>query len=470
MPPEEEPNKEESGKPPEAEVGAPPNPTLKAVVLTAVTTAIVTVIINRLSDRLFNQPEVTLGLIILTAVLAFIIFLKVTTRQDLILDWGFLVFLSMYVLTFFVAAETSLLDWKRSLVGYEKTIPANPLALNRFGDWHYWFVTEEPADKDMAIVLIKPPTTPQAGRLQIADLIVMAQKSPAKGVALDFYFGKYKEDKDEADKKIDELLCSEIENARAPNAQRPAVPVFTVYDYRLIGQRLDRLDVDPDLARCLPISNQGHGIGYAEWDGRVRSVPMYFENDRSLDAFSLKVARTFDSQVKVPESGLLQFLKPASDFPEITFDELEKDPERSILKDRFILVGVDSDRDSFKTPYGTKLGVLVHAYAIHSLRHSRFVKRDKGLTILLTIGPLVYLIMYMKSLGYRSLTLVIVNLVASATMVAISGLAMHFWLTWIDLVYPLLAAWLFLLGLMVIRIVAIARRRRSTETKPHEAC
>ena len=442
MPPEEF-HATASSKPFDAELRRD----LRKSLALAFPTLLIGMSVGWLKDRIGNQPGQAVWIVIPGIILLSLIFLRTATRQKLKLGWPFLVFLPIYVLIFSIAAQSSLLDWKRSLVGYEKTTPPNFLALNRLGDWHYRFAAEEPADKDLVIVWRKAAETVEEGRLQLADLIQLAQANDAKGVALDFYFPNGSEDKD-----VDSLLCDAVHSAA--NRDNP-IPVFVAYDYKVKDDRLDPLPIDPDLKSCFPESNQGHIVGYAEWDGMVRSVPLYFQGSQGSESLSLKIARKLDPQVKVPDNGLLQFIKPEKNFPAITYEELEQgsDEDRAILRSRFILVGENSERDSFRTPYGTQPGVVVHSYAIQSLRHNHFITRAPWWTSLLMIFLLCYLMMVLTSRGVGNLKLILINLAFSVLIVGAAIIAMYLWLTWIDLVYPLLATWLFLLVLLVMRAV-----------------
>jgi CHASE2 domain-containing sensor protein len=449
MTPEELPDAEKGSQPLNAELR---KDLLKSLAL-AFPMLLIGMSVDWLKDRFVTQPGQALWVVIPAIIFLCLIFVRAATRQRLILGWPFLVFLPVYILVFFIAAETNLLDWKRSLVGYENTVPRNFLALNYFGDWHYRFASEKTGEKDLAIVLMKAPETVEAGRLQIADLIGMATVSGAKGVALDFYFENYSEDKG-----VDDYLCTEIDNAKRTD---PAMPVFVAYDFQLKEDRIDRVLIDPDLEKCLPVSQQGHLLAYAEWDGVIRSIPLYFGNNRALESLSLKIAKTFDSQVKVPDNGLLQFVRPVNNFPIVTFDDLEtgSDEERSILRDRFILVGEESARDSFHTPYGVRPGIVIHAYAIHSLRQNHFIKRGKWWVSLFMISLLCYLIMVLASRGVGNMRLILINIVFSLFVLTISILTMYFWLTWIDLAYPLLATWLFLFILVGMRKISTRKAK-----------
>jgi hypothetical protein len=405
-----------------------------------------------------NHPETTLLILAPGIVLQALILVRSTTRQKLKLGWPFLVFLPLYILTFSLAAETGILDWKRTLVGYDDAVPRNFLALNHYGDWHYAVASTERAVPNLAIVLMKPPATFQDGRVEIHDLLAIAQSSGARGVALDSHFIKYKEEKTEEDLGIDDLLCSRFNKARMKGMR-----VFFAYDFTVKADRIDHAPMDPDLAKCLAEADQGHMIGYAERDGLVRSIPLYFWNDRTRndptqEALSLKIARSLNPSVNTPANGLLQFVRPTNDFPTVAFEELNQPgSDRSILEGRFIMAGEDSAQDSFATPFGTKPGVVIHAYAVQSLLRNRFIQRPSWWMSLLMISLWCYLLMVLTARGVANLKLILINVAVSLFIVGIAALAMWRWLIWIDLIYPLLAAWLFLLLLIAMRRIGLAK-------------
>lgn len=406
-----------------------------------------------LRDRIVNHPETVLLILVPGIALQAVILVSSTTRQKFKLGWPFLVFLAIYILTFYLAAETGVLDWKRTLVGYDRDVPRNFLALNHYGDWHYKVAPQEPALSSLVIVLMKPPETFEAGRLKIRDLLAIAQSSRARGVALDSYFVKYTDVKGDEQKGIDDDLCTNFVKARQNGLQ-----VFVAYDFKVIGDRIDKVEMDADLEKCVPASDQGHMMGYAERDGLVRSIPLYFWNDPTREALSLKVARSFNRAVKVPDNGLLQFIKPKNDFPTVAFDELDQGGyDRSILRDRFILVGEDSAQDSFQTPFGVTPGVVIHAYAVQSLMGNHFIERPPWWLSLLMISVWCYLMMVLIARGTGNLKLIVINVAVSLLIVGISALAMRLWLTWIDLIYPLLATWLFLLLLIALRRIGMTK-------------
>jgi CHASE2 domain-containing sensor protein len=468
MTPEELPKAEKDSKPLDAELR---RDLLKTLVF-ALPILLVGMSVDWVKNKFENSPGAALWIIIPGIIVLCLMLLTAITRQKLKLGWPFVVFLAIYMLVFSIAAETSVLDWKRSLVGYDDVVPNNFLALNRFGNWHYRFASGT-ANQDLAIVLMKPPETPMIGRLQIADLITYAKESQAKGIAFDFYFPNT-----ENGEELNKYLCQAIDEARGtgktaePSTNSPEWPVLVGHDFELGKDRIERIRIDPYLEHCLPESNQGHAVGYAEWDGVIRSIPMFLvRNSRSFESLSLRIAQKQSPQVKIPDNGLLQFTKPAQDFEPIKWAELwgnyNKGDESKIgvdrrkLQDRFVLVGEDSNEDRFPTPYGVQPGVVIHAYAVHSLTHHRYIERPRWWVTLLTIFLVCYLLMVLTARGVGNLKLVLINVGFSAVMVAIALLVMYFWLAWIDLVYPLVATWLFLLLLIGFRRVGMGRARRA---------
>lgn len=448
----------ESPKPPETSkpLDAELRKDLLKMVTMALPTALIAMAITLMRDKFADHPGQTLYFIIPGILVLAILFVRSTIRQRLKLGWPFLVFLSVYILIFYVAAESRVLDWKRIAVSYDNVASRHSLALNSYGDWHYRVISAEPPLQNLAIVLMKPETYEQ-GRLDLADLLAIAQISGARGVALDSYFVKYKADKGPIEKGIDEILCSRIEAARLKGMR-----VFVAYGSQWISGRLDKIPMDPDLEKCLPRSDQGHLMGYAEWDGVVRSIPLYFWNEPQSEAFSLKIARSFNPSVKVPHDGALQFIKPSEDFPIISFAKLDQsEDERSILNGRFILAGEESAQDSFPTPYGLKPGVVIHAYAVQALLNNHFIKRPPWWISLILVSVWCYLMMVLIARGVGNVKLILTNVAVSLFIVVMAALVMHFWLTWIDVIYPLVATWIYMFLLIILRKIGLKRTRPS---------
>jgi CHASE2 domain-containing protein len=427
---------------------------LRKLVVMSLPTLLFGMAIKYVGDRSVNHPETVILFILPGIAMLAVVMLRATIRKKFMLGWPFLVFLSIYILTFSFAAYTGVLDWKRKLIGYDDAVPQNFLALNYYGDWHYEVVSQKPALNKLVIVLMKPPESYEQGRLDVATLLAISQSSGAVGVAVDSFFVKYVPENEEDKKGIDEILCMNLDDAR-----NKGLKVFVAYDFNVIGDYIDVLPVDPDLAKCLPEADQGHMAGYAESDGLIRSIPLYFANDPAQEALSLKVARVLDSKVN-PTVRLLQFTEFKTVIRNFTLEELkEPDADRSVLNRRFVLAGEDSEKDSFQTPFGKKHGVEIHAYAIQSLLQNRFIKRPPAWLSMFMIAVWCYLLMVFAARGVANLKLILINAAFSAFTVAISALAMGLCLTWIDVIYPLLAAWLFLLLLIALRRIGRIKTR-----------
>jgi CHASE2 domain-containing sensor protein len=459
------------GLPNEAPTTSPVDAELRKDLIKALGSALPALLIVMVGDwfklRVVSQPGAALWIIIPGLVFVSLFYVTKKTRQELRLGWPFLIFLSVYLLIFVVAAESRVLDWRRTLTGYETTTPSNFLALNRFGDWHYRFAPEKP-NADLAVVLLKRPASVNESRIRIANLIDYARCSGAMGVALDIHF----EETGIEGKKLNESLCQQIDPVKAGleldeegcNYTRD-MPVFAGYDFNIIGRTSTRVPIDSSLRDCLPESRLGHAAVYREWDGKIRSVPQHLGTFTHLKSLGLVVAehiaRTSNQQIESPRNDLLQFTRPAGDLETIQWEDVwnhydkgnsqEISSDRAKFQDRFILVGADKDQDPVNTPYGDKAGVVVHAYAVHSLRQNQFIRREGWWSSLLIIWLCCYLLMFFMARGTRTFRLIGINIAVSLFIIILAIPAMYFWLTWIDLVYPLLATWLFLLLLISLR-------------------
>lgn len=407
---------------------------------------------------LFNRPGHALWVLIPFGVLSGLILNPGTRKYFKDVPWRYLVFLAVYILSFFLIAQTGVLDWPRPLVGYDSYIPRNFLALDRLGDWVYKIAPEE-GNSDLVVVVKKHPNSIQERRLQLADLIELATESNAKGIALDFYFV----DEEEG---IDEYLCETIKAATIEDGTKP-MPILVGYDFEIANNAINRLPGNPILDNCLPESNRGHAIGYKEFDGVIRSIPIYREKNDKYHSLSLKIAAQLaapNKTVALPENYLVEFVKPKKDFAPLKFETLwqnykenpaEWEKDQNSLRDRFILVGEESEHDRFSTPYGDKAGVVIHAYAAHSLNQGHFIKRAKWWISLAMIFVASYLLVIIERRPFGTVkNLVLVTAGFSIIMVLCAGLAMPLFLNRIELVYPLVALWLFLLLFFIFRGIA----------------
>jgi hypothetical protein len=363
-----------------------------------------------------------------------------------------------YVLVFLLLAGSRFLDlWEPVPVGYEEVAPHSFVPFSHAVDWRYAIAREKTGDHNFIIVTMKQAQTRAEGRYDIGRFIKFAVNSGAKGIAFDFYF------KQNSQTQIDEKMCAEIKEAESKGR-----PIFVGYGFHLTHNEIIRESITANLAPCLPDSSQGHLLGSSDWDGTIRQVPLHFKNDPSLEALSLKVAKALDhdNKLNLPEDGLLRFIKPAKDFDEISYDDLiAKAEERERLKDKFVLVGERDESDTFNTAYSRKPGVVIHSYAIHSLRNNHFVRRAPWWAAYLMILLFCYLILIQFALNARGYYIALVAFLATVIVFAASAAAMYFWLVWVDIIYPIVAIWLLVVALGGLRRI---RSRRSTGPVPEQ--
>ena len=411
--------------------------------LLALPGALITLGTEKLVGTFAAQPWQTLWILVPLAVLNWIFWQVTKGRKEFKLGGVFLAFLLTYVVIFSVAAGRDLGSWKSpSLIGYDKSVPRNWLSLGWMGDWRYLIVRKKPATPGLTIVTMKPPQTVLAGRLDISNLIKLAADNDATGIALDFHFKKKT--------RLDGKLCEEIEKAQKKRVKK----VLVSYNVSDIAGKPRREPIVASLEECLPLeSHQGYPAGYAESDGVIRLIPLYFrvggKGRSELEALSLKIAKLFGNEIKTPENGLLQFIEPKEDFELVTYKDFKDNP--GIARDQVVLVGEESDKHKFSTPFGDKPGVVIQAYAVHSFVQDHFIKRTKLWPNYLMIFVFCYLITVRVKQGDSVRKLIRTNSLISCVIFAISALAMYVSLIWIDIIYSLLALWLLLPLLLVLR-------------------
>ena len=393
-----------------------------------------------LMSRFSSQPWQVLLFVIPLVVLGVIVWKKLTAPGTYVLGKPFTILLAVFILVFSLIAGTEFLNWRRDLGGYERQVPRNFLSLNWAGDWRYWLVTETPPATDLAVVTMEPPASLDRGRMQLADFINQAVKIPVKGIAVDAYFDE--------PSRLDPLLCREAENAK-----KNQIPIFVGYNFELSQDATPgRKIISPGLSPCLPNENQGHLVGYYELDGKVRIVPLYFANRQGMESLSLKVSKTLNQNVQVPQSGLLQFVKPAETYPEVKLEGGPLPaPQQLVLRDRFVLVGVRSEKDSFNTAYGRLPGVVIHSFVVHSLRQNHYLQRIPWWSSLIAVFVSCYLVTLFFARGWTTGKAFLMTMLISAFIVLLAIIGVAIWRLWIDVIYPLLAVWLLFLILTVLR-------------------
>jgi hypothetical protein len=357
-------------------------------------------------------------------------------QQDLVLKGGLRIAFIAYVLVFTLASASDLLVWHRDLTVFGQRPGRHWLVPARWGDWRYSMIPKESRPAANLIVLTMEPSPPRARRYDISRLVGLAGKKQCKGIAFDFFFKENIED-------VDGLLRAAVEAF--------AREVFIGYIFQRVDGQIRRLATASNIEEFLRLDKkQGHLVGLLEPDQRVRLIPLYFHDDKELPSLSLRIgkhiATTQDDDLELPSDGLLRYVKPEAGVPQYTFDEFTSDPNKhSLLTDSWVIVGEDSPEDTVLTPYGKLPGVLVHAYAVHSLLHGRFIRPTPWWSSVLMILLSCYLLLTLRAGGASRLKIVGAGVLFSLAIVGISIGALVIWFVWIDVVYALAAIWLLVL-------------------------
>lgn len=346
----------------------------------------------------------------------------------------FLLFLICYLSAFTLAAGTDVLAWRRSLIGFDDaSLPRHWIAPAGYGDWRYSIAPRPPREPSLLVVTMDPPVdqTIDGARFEIAQFISTAAAAGARGVALDFHF-------DAAPSDADAFFCLAVQTASIP-----VIVGFAVET--LLGHPVRGPD-PPALTDCLEEDLRGHLLGYREADGVVRNVPLRLANLSGAEALSLQIARVLTAPEDVstiPPDGLLQYLEPDGTDEPVTFEAL-KDLEparlRALLANRFLLVGERSEEERFRTPYGPRLGVQVHAAAVQSLMAGQWLKRVPWWYGFLVIVVGCYMITALAAGGATRQRLITV---AAAITIGIAAAAIAAARTgvWLEVVYVSMAVW-----------------------------
>jgi CHASE2 domain-containing sensor protein len=202
----------------------------------------------------------------------------------------------------------------------------------------------------------------------------------------------------------------------------------------------------------------GHLAGFAESDEKVRSVPLFLNDDRDQPALSWRVATALahDRKLSSPSDGLLRYIEPAPgpDFLAVTLDQLREDRDnvRMRLAERFLLVGEDSKQETFATPFGDRLGVMIHAGAVDSLLAGAYVRKSPWWSVVMLIMLASYAVAWPASRGMGLRWILAGAAAATLACFVFAAAAAYAASVWIDVVYPALAAFL------LVPLVTIFRR------------
>lgn len=410
---------------------------LAMLLLTGLPTLLINQGINWFAEQTTSQPWQILWYLLPIAVVANILWRKFRGAQKPMQQRSLWLFFSAYVLLFSLAAGANFLDFRRDLVGYGDVTPRNWLALNQLGDWRYSIAKRLPLlPRDLRVVLIDPEENESllTRRMNLMRLIKLAKIQGARGVGLDYYFKQTT--------PIDTTLCQVMKES--------GFPIVLGYSFKHIGNEPVPI---PSALDCLPETvTQGHLLGYQEADDRVRAIPLYFLGQKDRPALSLQIARVlsgYDAEKEAELPELFYPLSPDETIPQVSLRELVKDAAaRESLRDRFILIGERSDTDRFETPFGEVAGVLMHAYAVESLRHGHYVQRQSDWSSFLMVFAVCFLLASLAVEGVSVKKLLLSTSVISLGVIALAAITMAIWQVWIAVSYPLLALW-GLLALLV---------------------
>jgi TIR domain/CHASE2 domain len=287
-------------------------------------------------------------------------------------------------------------------------------------------------------------------RRGFAFLIRKAVENEARGIAFDYYL--------ERESLADPLLALVI-----GQAEKAGVPVFFGYKHDEVDGLIVRRPIAPSLAEALPLERLGHLAGYLEYDDRVRLLPVNLAGFGALSSFSSKIATALaDGEVRMPKDDLVKFTEPLGG---VHVEQLETGAAPALdwrlWRDRFIVVGTRQPSDLRTTPFGVLPGVVIHAYAAHSLRTGCFIYRLDPRWTFPVIFLVCYLLTIMEVRGVPSRSMLAAAGLLSLAVLGAAALAMRYLLVWIDVRYPLAAIWL-LTGLqLAMRALRSALRRRA---------
>ncbi|HEX9654059.1 MAG TPA: CHASE2 domain-containing protein, partial [bacterium] len=329
---------------------------LKLAVM-AIPSLLVTLGTAWLKEKLFAQPWQAIWVLLPLSLFVGVIWARIKKGGSLLFSKPFRWLLFGYVTIFSVAASSRFLDFQIRPVGYNHAVPRNWLSLNWAGDWRYWIARRKSVDPKLLVVTMARPEgrTLEDIRLDCIRLLKLATLQEAKGFAMDFYFDK--------GSQLDSLFCLTVAQARARK-----IEISLGYNIVAIENDFQRTFIAASLQNCFPLEAQGHLIGLAERDGKVRVMPLFFKGDRTLPSLSYKFASSILAKagqtLLPPRSGLVQFVAPQEEIARVSYEKLIDDRERwPLLRDRFVLVGELSERDAFSTAFGKLPGVVIHAYA-----------------------------------------------------------------------------------------------------------
>jgi CHASE2 domain-containing sensor protein len=412
---------------------------LEAVVIGALLAGI-TRINQTFVDRMISQPWQILLWVIPLAVAGWLTW-RVAKRIDLRrTHWAFPLFLLIYCAGFALLSTSELLVWKRA-PRIEPETTRYWLLPARWGDWRYALAPRPDAPADTVIVMVDPPQAANLEQLRLATLQtvqLVAQAQRLRGLALDFFF--------EDESRLDNVLCDAI--------RRLGVDVFAGYTIEEGGGPDAPLAPHGNpLEACIPFdSHEGHLLAWKDADGYVRTLPLFWLGQKDRPAFSVRIAQAravkLGRSLAVPDARMLRYVAPRGKLREYDLASVRGKP--SLLNDKFVFVGQHSKLDTHLTPFDKQSGTWVQAAAVNSLLSGAYMTRasDFASGLLVFVACYAIVLVGMASGSLRSLSIAAAIVSLSVLLLAAAAAYRHIWL---DAIYAIVACWLLVPLVLVLR-------------------
>jgi hypothetical protein len=404
----------------------------------AVPSALLPAAVAYLVNPITAQPWQALWIVVPLGVAVAFLWRHLRGRTDMSLRGGFLLFLILYLAAFGVAATADLGVWSRQPTQSVEAVDRR-FTPSWAGDWRYKMVPKR-AESGLLVVTMPPQPDSTTARVNMGQLIELARTRGALGIAFDAYFG--------GSAPTDGFLCEAV--ALASEAE---LPVFAGYGFEGRGKEKSALGYPAALEACLPRDEaQGHLIGLVDGDGKVRTIPLFFLRPGERPSLSLRVATGMGMQADSAELrriGLLRYLPPSDGVPIRTLQQINEGDD-DLLEDRFVLVGDDSQAETFRTPFGPRLGVIIHAWAVHSLRTGHFLRPTAWWSGFLLLLVSCYYLTVQARNRVPTKRLLAQTAWISVGVIALSVVALFF-SYWVDVIYLAVGTWLLTLLLIGLR-------------------
>lgn len=405
-------------------------------------TAIAGWLVDEGAKRFTTRPWLLAALFLPAAIAAWLAWHIMWRKQhEFALRGRILLFVLAYVTTFAAASHNEVVLRPNAILDYElpRVSRLLPQRVARLGDWRYAFFRRPAPRSDLLVVTMKTAThDPDAVRAAVLDAILKAKEKHALGIAFDLSL--------EAPSEWDAEICSAIEHwsGRVYGGERHVVT----------GGRVNVLPMTETLRNCF--EKVTHFSVLPDPDGVVRHVPIHLPGLVHREAFSWAIAEhvAHGRAIEEPPNGLVDFIAPASDAARITYEALDRNGW-SDAAERFVIFGHDTPDDRHSTPYGDRLGVEIHAFAVQSLLDHRFVLRPSWMWATFTILMTCYCLMVAAVRGWSRFAIACLCAAFTVAIAIAAATAAFLADVWVEIASPATALWLF-------AAIVLALRRRLT--------